>query len=192
MLPIIKLTIEDELNSDLEVNCVSFVDAPAIEKNFFAFNKNYAFAFAEERVVIGAAMIPDMPIYRRDEQGEYNVIFDKQTINKIAEKFYAKNLHQNSNIGHTGKVEGVNFFMSFIKDDAKGILGMKGEYPDGTWFLGAKVSNDDLWGKIKSGEVKGFSVEGLFKQIPMKHQKYSVEEAMKLIEDILSGTHITD
>lgn len=190
MLPVIKLTIDENEESELEVNCVSFVDAPAIEKNFYAFNKNYAFAFAEEKIVIGAAMIPDIPIYRKDEQGEYNVIFDKQTINKIAEKFYAKNFHQNTNIGHSGKVEGVNFFQSFIKDEAKGILGMKGEYPDGTWFLGAKVSNDELWGKIKSGEVKGFSVEGLFKQIPLKPQQYSIQEAYDKIREILSGTEV--
>jgi hypothetical protein len=34
--------------------------------------------------------------------------------------------------------------------------------PDGSWFGSFYVENDEVWNKIKSGEVKGFSVEGLF------------------------------
>ena len=71
------------------------------------------------------------------------------------------------------KIEGVTIFQSFIKDEAKGVGGMVGDYPDGTWFLGAKVRNPEAWQLIKAGKVKGWSVEGLFKP---KRNKLSIDE----------------
>jgi hypothetical protein len=79
---------------------------------------------------------------------------------------------KNVNLFHDPNLqtEGVTIFESFISDASRGILPMKGfeDLPDGSWFISAKVENDDVWNKIKAGEVKGFSVEGIFSYVKRK------------------------
>jgi hypothetical protein len=167
-LPVFEMRIENDLDSELEVDYTAFVDAPAIERNFQIFHTKQAFSTVDEkRIVYGPAMIANMPIYRRDnEHGEYYVVFSKPTIYQIAEKFFTKDFHKNFNIMHSEKkqVDGVVVFQSFISDPELGILPMKGyeDLADGTLFFGAKVNNDEVWADVKSGKFKGFSVEGLF------------------------------
>lgn len=104
-LPVYKLTINENVDSTVEVDAVALVDVPAIGVGFYAFNEQQAQAFAvvndEERFVVGAAMIPDKPIFRRDKDGtEYYVFFTKDTIRTIAEKFYRKGFQNNGNEMH--------------------------------------------------------------------------------------------
>ena len=140
----------------------------------------------EERVIVGPAMIPDMPIFRADSTGEYYVFFDKKTIETIALKFYAKGFQQNANEMHQTPVDGVTFFMSWIADESKGIPKMKQfeNLPDGTWFLGAKVMNDETWSKVKDGTFKGFSVEGMFDMTEVK-MRMKEEEIIQKLRDLL-------
>ena len=139
----------------------------------------------EERIVIGPAMIPNMKIYRKDETGEYFVFFDEKTIEKIALKFFAKGFQNNANEMHAKNVEGITFFQSWIADEKKGIPKMKQfeNLPDGTWFLGAKVNNDETWSKVKDGTFKGFSVEGMFDmtEIKMRQGAEDVIEKLKIL-----------
>ena len=191
-LPIYELAVSDDPESELQVTAIALVDAPAIERNWFAFNEqtnplHFASVNEDEHLIIGAAMIPDMKIYRKDEEmGEYHVVFRKETIQRIAEKFYAKGFQGNANIMHDAgqAVTGVNYFLSWIKDEAKGMTGLAGEYPDGTWFVGAKVNNPEVWAKIKAGEIKGFSVEGMFEYVQAKTQD---DVLLEKIKDILNG-----
>ena len=138
----------------------------------------------DEKVVIGPAMIPDLPIYRADETGEYYVFFDKKTIETIALKFYAKGFQQNANEMHAKSVDGITFFQSWIADESKGIPKMKQfeDLPDGTWFLGAKIENDETWAKVKDGTFKGFSVEGMFDMTEIKMRKSADDIIAKLRE----------
>jgi hypothetical protein len=86
--------------------------------------------------------------------------------------------------------------MSFIRDTDKGLIGLAGDYPDGTWFLGAKVTNDDLWAKVLDGTYKGFSVEGAFQYKESQEEqafneigellKEDTEEALKKIMELLN------
>lgn len=150
---------------------------------------HFAVVNKEERVIIGPAMIPDMPIYRNDSAGEYYVFFDKKTIETIALKFYAKGFQQNANLMHEVPVDGVTFFMSWIADESKGIPKMKQfeNLPDGTWFLGAKVNNDETWAKVKDGTFKGFSVEGMFDMTEVKmrmNEEQIIEKLKELLKDI--------
>jgi hypothetical protein len=146
--------------------------------------QSFSVVNSEERIVVGPAMIPDMPIYRRDETGEYYVFFDKKTIETIALKFYAKGFQQSANEMHTKPIEGITFFMSWIADESKGIPKMKQfeDLPDGTWFLGAKVMNDETWSKVKDGTFKGFSVEGMFDMTEVKMRMKEEEIIQKLRE----------
>jgi hypothetical protein len=186
-LPCFELLIDQSVESEVQVNYVALVDRPATDRNFLAFNEFKPLEFAsindEEKIVVGAAMVPDMLIYRTDETGEYNVVFSKETVKQIAEKFYTKSFQNNANLMHNPdlKAEGVTFFLSFIRNTDKGMIGLAGDYPEGTWFLGAKVNNEEVWKKIKAGEVKGFSVEGIF-----KYAKEKMSAIPKDIETILN------
>lgn len=190
-----KAEIDPNPTSDLEVNFIGLVDRPAIERNFQAFRNHAKFTLNEEkRIISGPAMIADLPLYRKDDQlGEYYVIFDKQAIRTIVEKFAAKGYMQNFNLFHDekSKVTDVTIFNSFISDAELGIMPLKGfeDVADGSWFISAKVNNEDVWNRVKSGEIKGFSVEGLFTYVPMIKPKLTVDEAASRIRQILSETN---
>ena len=123
-------------------------------------------------------MIADLPIYRRDEKmGEFMVVFDKQTIEQIVQKFFKRKKTGNVNEMHETPLEGVYMYESFITDKERGIVPPKGfkKVPDGSWFGSYKVDNDEVWNEfIKTGEFKGFSVEGMFDLQPVKMNKISV------------------
>jgi hypothetical protein len=169
---IYKAVINPELESELQVDFMGLVDRPAIERNFLAFSEAKGFSVNEEkRIICGPAMIADMPLYRSDAKyGEYYVVFDKQAIRDIVEKFSAKGYMQNFNLFHNqnAKVSDVTIFNSFISDSEIGISPLKGfeDVAEGSWFISCKVNNDEVWDKVKSGEIKGFSVEGLFNYVP--------------------------
>jgi hypothetical protein len=190
-LPLFELQISDDESSALEVNYVALVEKPAIEKNFLSFgDQRLSFAVNEDRRIIsGPAMLADVPIFRKAEGSipDHMVVFKAATIYEIAQKFFLKGFNQNFNLMHDENqiVEGVSVFESFIVDSTRGIQPMKGyeDASDGSWFMSATVKDDAVWEKIKSGEVKGFSVEGLFKY---KKAALSSEEAFEKIKSILN------
>ena len=196
MLPVYKMDIVSDENSDLEVDYVALVDKPAIEKNFLAFNEHeqkMAFAIQDdEQIITGALMLADKPIYRNDENGEYYVVFTKDTIKKIAQKFFTKGYQSNVNLMHDSgqRLEGLTMFESWITDQKRGIQAMKGfeDVPDGSWFGSFKVNNPEVWQMVKEGKVKGFSVEGLFQMKPTEKQDINkvAENMWSQIQEILS------
>lgn len=189
--------INPDLGSDLEVNFIGLVETPAILKNFQAFSQHKAhFALNEEkRIISGPAMIADLPIYRNDAAlGEYYVVFNKATIQNIVEKFSAKGYMQKFNLFHDQQIKDVTIFNSFIIDSSLGIKAPDsfGDLSDGSWFISAKVNNEDAWNKVKSGEIKGISVEGLFTYLPVAKVQMSAEQLARRIQKILNETVITD
>lgn len=196
-LPIYKAQIDPAFTSDLEVNFIGLVDRPAIERNFQAFKdapQKVKFAINEEkRIISGPAMIADMPLYRKDDQlGEYYVVFDRQAIQSIVEKFSAKGFLKNFNLFHDEQqqVSDVTIFNSFISDKSLGVnppIGFE-DVADGSWFISAKVNNADVWEKVKSGLIKGFSVEGLFTYIPASFAKFSANDLTEDDISFLQGT----
>ncbi|MBM3417471.1 MAG: hypothetical protein FJY17_00945 [Bacteroidetes bacterium] len=189
-LPIYRLDIVDDLESNVEVEYVALVDRPAIERAFLAFNKSMAFAIQdeEEKIISGALILADTPIYRNDTNGEYYVIFTKTTIKKIVQKYFKKGYQNNVNLMHdSGQTkEGVTMFESWIVDEKRGIKPMVGfeDVKDGSWFGSFKVENDEVWKLIKDGKVQGFSVEGIFNYKTDTKE----EKMMKDIIDILRQT----
>ena len=141
----------------------------------------------DKQEIFGPAMLADVPIYRNDGQlGEYNVVFDKTTIYKIAQQFFEKDFNKNFNLMHdpNQKCTGVYAFQSYIVDSTEGRPAPKGyeDAKDGSWFLGVKVNNPEVWAKIKSGEIKGFSVEGVFEY---KKKELSAEQLYNEIKQLL-------
>jgi len=142
----------------------------------------------EKQELFGPAMLADFPIYRRDGQlGEYNVVFNKETIYAIVQKFFEKGFDKNFNLMHdpAQKCEGVFAFQSYIVDNAEGRPAPKGyeDAKDGSWFLGVKINNPEVWAKVKAGEIKGFSVEGIFEY---KKKEMSAKEIYNEIGKVLA------
>jgi len=166
-LPVIELLI-DEANESF-VSAIALVENPAIESDFIAFNSQQNFAANDERQeLLGAAMIPDKPIFRNGDNGKnFYAVFSKDTIRQIAQVFAQKGLFNETNIEHTIIPADSFVFQSYIVDSEKGISAPKGiDAPDGSWIVGVKVNNPDVWQSIKQGLIKGFSVEGIFSLFP--------------------------
>jgi hypothetical protein len=187
-LPIYELMINEDVQDDAEVSFIALVDRPAIQKNWNAFKENIKFQIVSEdkQIISGPVMLADSPIYRNDSvNGEYYVVFSKDTIFKIAQKFFKKGYQANVNLMHDSeqKVSGVTMFESFISDKDRGILPMKGfeDAPDGSWFGSFKVEDDSVWQMIKEGKVKGFSVEGIFEYSKAKTKEAQLLDSIKEI-----------
>ncbi len=187
-LPIYELMINEDIQDDAEVSFIALVDRPAIQKNWNAFKENAKFQIISEdkRIISGCVMLADSPIYRNDStNGEYYVVFSKDTIFKIAQKFFKKGYQANVNLMHDSEqqVSGVTMFESFISDKDRGILPMKGfeDAPDGSWFGSFKVEDDSVWQMVKEGKVKGFSVEGVFEYSKAKTKEAQLLESIKEI-----------
>lgn len=189
-LPIIEFKLTDDVEG---LQAIAFVDTPAIGLNYQAFNKSQKFEVVneEQRIVMGPAMIPDLPIFRRDESGEYYALFKKNTIKALVQKLFKENKHTAFNEQHNSFqiLEGVYIYQSFITDAQLGISAPKGfeNVADGTWFIAAKVENDDAWAKVKEeGLLNGFSVEGVFDLEPYKF-KNQIKKMSKInLESVIS------
>jgi len=131
------------------------------------FNYSFQVVNEEERIISGPLMLADQLIYRNNDQfGEHYVKFSADTIKAIAIKWSKRGNMAKVNLMHDSNkvVDGVTMFESFIVDKKRGIMPMVGfeDVADGSWFGSFYVENPKVWDKIKSGELKGFSVEGMF------------------------------
>lgn len=142
----------------------------------------------EQRIVTGALMIADLPIYRRDGDEEYYVTFSAAEIKKIVQRFFKKGYQSRVNVEHSTPVDGVFMFESYIIDREKGIMPPNGfeEVSDGSWFGSFKVENEKIWEEVKAGTFKGFSVEGLFRYQKTNKVITEEEQIMAQIFKILS------
>jgi hypothetical protein len=162
-----ELIIEDP-NID-EVFAISLVEEPAIEANFVYFDKEevrFQAVSDEKRLVMGPILVPDKKILRIDGMGEqYYVYFKPETIKRLSEMYLQKKYTDSTTIEHKDKVSGVSLVESWIVEsrtkDKSAVYGLS--VPVGTWMGTFKVDNEDIWNNyVKTGEVKGFSIEGLF------------------------------
>jgi len=143
----------------------------------------------EEKIISGPLMLADTPIYRNDANGEYFVVFTKDTIKKIAQKYFKKGYQSNVNLMHDSgqQLSGLTMFESWIVDEKRGIKPMKGyeDVKDGSWFGSFKVENEDVWQMIKDGKVRGFSVEGVFNYKKTEQSIPEFPNVQKMINDIM-------
>lgn len=181
-----KLPIYNILLDNAEgIQIMSLVESPAVESDFITFSKEeLKFSInEEENIVFGCALRANYPIYRVSPQiGEYYVVFSKEVIKQLYEKFLIEERVSEVNLEHTYKTDGVHLIQSFIKDIDKGI-NPKGfeEVEDGSWFCAYKVTNKEVWDQVKEGKFKGFSVEGFF-NLQLDEPK---DEFESLIDEIL-------
>ena len=113
---------------------------------------------------MGAALIPNKPIYRKDGDDEYYIYFSKDTVRKASELFFMSGNQNKATLEHQVDIEGLTAVESWIiegEQDKSRLYGM--DLPVGTWMVSMKVNNDEIWNDwVKTGKVKGFSIEGYF------------------------------
>ena len=188
-MKIIELILDEDSKMS-GIDAISIVESPAIESNFIALNNHqvkFATVDTEKRILIGPALIPNKPIYRNQDGEEFYVYFSKATIEKAMQMYLKKGNQGNATLEHDGKLNGLTLVESWIKVDAEKdksvAYGM--EDPVGTWYVSMKVDNEEIWNEyVKSGKVKGFSIEGFFadKSTTMSKDELLLSEIKKLIQ----------
>ena len=190
---IVELLLDSE-SLQAGIQAISVVESPAIEEDFVALKDERVelkTVDKEKRLLMGAALIPNKPIYRRNGEDEYYIYFSQDTVRKASELFFINGNQNKATLEHQMDVQGTSVVESWIiegEQDKSRMYGM--DLPVGTWMVSMKILNDELWeGYVKSGKVKGFSIEGYFvdkveasKQDPEKE----AEEQLKAIAEIIT------
>ena len=195
-MKIIELILDEDSKMS-GIDAISIVESPAIESNFIALNNHqvkFATVDTEKRILVGPALIPNKPIYRNQDGEEFYVYFSKATIEKAMQMYLKKGNQGNATLEHDGKLNGLTLVESWIKVDAEKdksvAYGM--EDPVGTWYVSMKVDNEEIWNEyVKSGKVKGFSIEGFFadKSTTMSKDELLLSEIKKLIQQYAKETN---
>ena len=181
-MKIIELILDEE-QDDIGVEAISIVESPAIESDFVAL-KNQEIKLAEvdkeKKILMGALLIPNKPIYRNGSEGEYYIYFSKDTIVKASQMFLQNGKQSNSTLEHSKALNGLTLVESWLVEDD--VMDKSRKYgldvPVGTWMGSVKVNNDDVWNEyVKTNKVKGFSIEGYFAD-KMEAPKEAIEEQM--------------
>lgn len=155
---------------DSETYAISLVESPAIEETLVALEEQkpikVQLADEEKYMVYSAVLVPEKPIFRRNEDGdEFYIEFTKESIEKMAQE-YLMNYRQNEiTLDHETMANDITLVESWIKTDMykdKSVaIGLSEDLPIGTWIAGLKVNQIDAWNRIKNGELRGFSVESM-------------------------------
>jgi hypothetical protein len=150
------------------VNQIALVEDPAINSGWQAFSavKEFMFADKKKKMLYGAVMIPDKQILRVADNGEkYFVKFEQNQINKMVHKYMSEARTNEFNLNHDADQQAdVVTVESWIKgegEDKSNDMNLS-EVPSGSWIIGAKVNSPEIWAKVESGELTGFSLEGFF------------------------------
>lgn len=188
-LPIFQANVDEEGTG---MFCISLVDEPAVEVSWQLFDKakqTFKVENPDLQLITGVVMLADTPIYRYDPSyGEYYIMFSKDTIEKMVQKFFKEGYQENVDNDHTfNLIDGIELQQAFIKDTEKGIS-PKGfeDVPEGSLFFTYKVTSDELWNEIKTGNWTGFSLAGTFdmEQAFEKVVDKDEEEILNLIQTL--------
>jgi len=182
-MDIVELFIDED--DAIGIEAISVVESPAIEEDFIAL-KSQEFKLAEvdkeKRILMGAALIPNKPIYRRNEDNEYYIYFSRDTVRKASELFFINGNQNKSTLEHQMPLTGLSVVESWIVEDTEKdktrMYDM--EVPLGTWMVSMKVLNDDIWNNyVKTGKVKGFSIEGYFADKAERPKDKSIKDELE-------------
>ena len=179
------------------VQAISIVEHPAIESDFITLSKEQEIKLAEvdseKRILMGPALIPNKTIFRKSGEEEYYIYFSKETVRKASELFLTKGNQNKSTLEHNFELEGLSVVESWIvegQQDKSQAYGLS--VPEGTWMVSMKVYNDEVWDNyVKTGKVKGFSIEGYFAD-KVNMASHEDEEAEELLEAIMEELQRTE
>lgn len=188
MFQIYELVINPD--EDMAIDAISIVDKPAIQLDWVAMSKQSKVAFSEidkdKRIIMGPALVPNQPVYRNQGGQEFYIYFSQDTVRQASELYLKNGNQSNVTIEHEKKIDGLTLVESWIVDDPqndKSNLYMDA-MPKGTWMVSMKVDNNEIWSEyVKTGKVKGFSIEGYFAQKGVEMQQ---EQSLASIEAALN------
>ena len=180
--------ILDEEQEESGIEAISIVESPAIESDFVALKGEevkLAEIDKEKRILLGALLIPNKPIYRKNEQGDYYIFFSKDTISKASQMYLRNGYQNNSTLEHSKDLKGLTLVESWIVEDE--VQDKSRKYglnvPVGTWMGAVKVNNEEIWNEyVRTNKVKGFSIEGYFTD-KMESPKEEIKEDMSSQSD---------
>ena len=184
-LPLYELMFDDNDDNALGCSKISLVEEPAVEEFFLKFSKDVeekehkSFYFKDDskHIVTGIAMRADYPIYRNQDGQEFYVQFSKDTIEKMMQKFMKEQRQFDISLDHNQDVIDCYLIESFIINKERGICPNEfSDVEDGSWIISVKIENKDVWDKICSGEVKGFSIETEMIANAFSNQKHKAKE----------------
>ena len=186
-MKIIELILNDD--EAIGVEAISVVENPAIESDFIALNNQeikLAEISKEKRLLMGALLIPKKPIYRRNGEDEYYVFFSADTVLKASQMYLQNGNQSNSTLEHDGKLENLTLVESWITEDKEkdktALYGL--DVPVGTWMGSVKVENDEVWNDyVKTGKVKGFSIEGYFAD-KLERPNEELQEDLSVMDEL--------
>jgi len=184
---IVELILDEE--SELGIEAISVVENPAIEEDFIAL-KSQEFKLAEidgeRRILMGALLIPNKPIYRRNGEDEYYIYFSKDTVLKASQMYLMNSKQNNSTLEHQYELEGLSLVESWIVEDKVHDKSVKYgmNLPLGSWVGSVKVNNDQIWNEfVLTGKVKGFSIEGYFADKMERPNDQTIKDELAQIEE---------
>ena len=192
-MKIVELILDEE-QEEGGIEAISIVESPAIESDFVALRAEevkLAEVDKDKKILLGALLIPNKPIYRKGEEGDYYIFFSKDTIVK-ASQMYLQNGYQNSTtLEHAQALKGLTLVESWIVEsetqDKSRKYGL--DVPVGTWMGAVKVNNNEIWDEyVKTNKVKGFSIEGYFAdkmERPKEKIKDNLSKEDKIIKEII-------
>jgi hypothetical protein len=182
----------DEAREEDGIEAISLVEFPAIEENFVALSKHkveFKTVDSEKRVIVGLALVPDKPIYRRSGDKEYNIIFSKETVRKASELYLKRLKLNNATLEHDEQMtSGVSVIESWIVEDpSKDKTALYGlNAVEGAWAVTMKIDNDEVWKDVKSGKYLGLSIEGMFSDRAEDIEEVEANEILDQIKDMLA------
>tara|TARA_B100000475_G_scaffold76202_1_gene54863 strand:+ start:2941 stop:4125 length:1185 start_codon:yes stop_codon:yes gene_type:complete len=193
---IVELILGDDEITGIEA--ISVVENPAIEEDFIAL-KNEEIKLAEvdkeKRILMGALLVPNKPIYRRKGEEEYYIYFSKQTVEKASQLYLMNGNQSKATLEHQHTLNGLTLVESWLVEDEVHDKSRKYglNVPVGTWMGAVKVNNDEIWNNfVKTGKVKGFSIEGYFadkmerpKEPVNDFEEEEAEEMLSVIRSIV-------
>jgi hypothetical protein len=187
-MKIVELILDD--NEDLTgIEAISIVENPAIEEDFVALKSQelkLAEVDKEKKILLGALLVPNKPIYRKSGEEEYYIYFTRDTVRKASQLYLQKGNQNNSTLEHQHTIKGLSLVESWIvedkeKDKSK-LYGL--DIPVGTWMGAVKVNNDEIWDEyVKTGKVKGFSIEGYFADKAQRPKDQTINDLAKIEEE---------
>ena len=195
--------------STSDIYAVSLVEEEAVESGFIALSKqkqpmDFKIHNEEKRMLYGVALRADFPIYRRYGENEFYLTFDANAIERLVNKFMSKYGQKSFTIDHMEPAEGIVITESWLvkdtENDKSNALGLE-NVSEGSWIIGCKINNDEIWQSIKEGRWHGFSIESWIdmeeieefkkinkenKKIDMAVKKSKFEEMIDKIKSIIS------
>jgi|TARA_R110000782_G_scaffold26275_3_gene67525 hypothetical protein len=189
-MKIVELILDEE-QEESGIEAISIVESPAIESDFVALKAEeikLAEVDTDKRILLGALLIPNKPIYRTGEEGDYYIFFSKDTIVKASQMYLKNGYQNNSTLEHEKALNGLTLVESWIVEDKVQDKSRKYglDVPVGTWMGAVKVNNEKIWQEyVKTSKVKGFSIEGYFAD-KMERPKEDIKEDLSEDDIILN------